>query len=169
MKVWVGLLIGITLSGCSSIHLLSSVSEQTSSSVTPAQVTGEMEARIQTKINQIREQYNLEPLRYNDQLAQVARQYSQQMSAQNFFSHTSPNGDTPATRVQSGGITYTLVGENLFKCTNVPEPVPAAVQGWMDSPGHRENILRSEYRETGIGVWQEGNTYYMTQLFLRKS
>jgi len=41
------------------------------------------------------------------------------------------------------------------------------VQGWMDSPGHRENILRPEYRETGIGVWRTGNTYYFTQLFMR--
>ncbi len=168
MRVWVALLIAIALSGCEAVGLLSPSLEQIPSAESTPEI-GQMEAKIRVRINQIRQQYNLEPLSHNDQLAQVARQYSQQMSAQDFFSHTSPDGKTPATRVKSVGVTYRLVGENLFKCTNIPEPVPAAVQGWMDSPGHRKNILRSEYQETGIGVWREGNTYYITQLFLRKA
>lgn len=51
--------------------------------------------------------------------------------------------------------------------TNLPQPVGDAVQGWMESQGHRENILRPEFRETGIGVWRTGNTYYFTQLFMQ--
>jgi uncharacterized protein YkwD len=129
--------------------------------------TAEIEEQIRQRINEIRQKEGLTVLQANPKLAEVARRYSQQMAEQNFFSHTSPAGDTPAQRVESAGITYLVMGENLFKSTNVPQPVNAAVEGWMNSPGHRENILRSQYRETGIGVWRDGETYYVTQLFLR--
>jgi uncharacterized protein YkwD len=126
-----------------------------------------MEAQVRQRINAIRQKQGLSQLRNNEKLAQVARNYSQQMAEKKFFSHTSPEGSTMVQRVQSAKIFYLMVGENLFMCTNVPQPVPSAVQGWMDSPGHRANILRPEYRETGIGVWRKGNSYYVTQLFLR--
>jgi uncharacterized protein YkwD len=126
-----------------------------------------MEAQVRQRINAIRQKQGLSQLRNNEKLAQVARNYSQQMAEKKFFSHTSPEGSTMVQRVQSARIFYLMVGENLFMCTNVPQPVPSAVQGWMDSPGHRANILRPEYRETGIGVWRKGNSYYVTQLFLR--
>ncbi len=129
--------------------------------------TAQMEEQIRQRINEIRQEQGLTELQANAKLAEVARRYSQQMAEQDFFSHTSPTGDTPAQRVQAAGIMYRMVGENLFKSTNIPQPVNAAVEGWMDSPGHRENILRSQYRETGIGVWRDGETYYVTQLFLR--
>jgi uncharacterized protein YkwD len=144
-------------------------SSPTKPSPSPAQssTTAEMEAQVQAKINTIRQEKNLAPLRNNEKLAQVARDYSRRMAEQNFFSHTSPDGDSAADRVRAAGIFYLMLGENLFTSTNIAQPVPAAVEGWMDSPGHRENILRSEYRETGIGVWQQGDTYYFTQLFMR--
>jgi uncharacterized protein YkwD len=89
------------------------------------------------------------------------------MAEQNFFSHTAPEGDTMVDRVRSARIFYFAVGENLFKGTNLRQPAVDAVEGWMNSPGHRENILRAEYREMGIGVWRKGNTYYFTQLLMR--
>ncbi len=125
------------------------------------------EAEVRQRINEIRQERGLNQLRDNGRLAQVARNYSQKMARKNFFSHTSPDGDTPAQRVRSAGIFYLVMGENLFKSTNVPKPVPLAVEGWMDSPGHRENILHPEYTQTGVGIWREGNTYYITQLFMR--
>lgn len=127
----------------------------------------QMEAAVREQINQVRLQNGLNALSNNEQLAQVARNYSQQMARDNFFSHTGSDGSTLAERVEAGGVRYRVVGENLFKSTNAPEPVPLAVEGWMESQGHRENILRPVFTETGIGVWQEGNTYYITQLFLR--
>ncbi len=135
----------------------------------PAQAPNiaEMEAAILEQINEIRVENNLQPLENNERLAQVARQYSQRMAQENFFSHTGPDGDTPAQRVRDGGIVFLIVGENLFRSTNISDPVPAAIQGWMESPGHRENILRSVFAETGVGVWREGNQYYITQMFLR--
>lgn len=127
----------------------------------------QMEAKIRQRINTIRQEYGLNQLQANEKLALVARAYSQQMAEKNFFSHTGPNGDTLAQRVRSAGISYRLVGENLFKSTNAPQPVSLAVEGWMDSPGHRENILRTGFSKTGVGIWRDGNTYYFTQLFMR--
>ncbi len=66
--------------------------------------------------------------------------------------------------------TLTLSGERVSLLTeigeNIPQPVPTAIDGWMKSPGHRDNILRPIFTQTGVGVWQEGDKYYITQLFL---
>ncbi len=154
----------------SSLPLLNtrSSSQPTPGDTAQSSATAQMETQVRQRINEIRQKQGLSQLQHNEKLAQVARNYSQQMAEKNFFSHTSPDGSTMVQRVKSAGIIfYLMLGENLFTSTNVPQPVPSAVQGWMDSPGHRENILRAEYRETGIGVWRKGNTYYITQLFMR--
>lgn len=127
-----------------------------------------IEVAVRQSINKERIKYGLKPLQNDNKLAQVARRYSRLMAQRNFFSHTGVDGTTVVHRVRAGGIYYWVVGENLFKSTNIPQPVPAAVEGWMKSPGHRENILRPVFRETGVGVWRTGNTYYITQLFLRR-
>lgn len=136
---------------------------------TPAQsqTIAQMETRVRQRINAIRQEHGLETLQANEKLAKVARAYSREMAAKNFFSHVDPEGGNPAERVRAGGLSYRVVAENLFKSTNAAEPVPLAVKGWMTSPGHRENILREGVTETGVGVWREGNTYYITQLFMR--
>ncbi|MBD2250828.1 CAP domain-containing protein [Nostoc parmelioides] len=131
--------------------------------------TAQIETAIRQGINQVRQRNGLQPLQNNVKLAQVARNYSRQMAQKNFFSHTGADGSTPADRVRAGGISYWVVGENLYTSTNIPRPVPSAIEGWMKSPGHRENILRPVFAETGVGVWRVGNTYYITQLFLRRS
>ncbi|YAF98094.1 MAG: CAP domain-containing protein [Nodularia sp. CChRGM 3473] len=130
--------------------------------------TTQIEVAVRQRINQVRQENELQPLQNNEKLAQVARDYSRQMAEQNFFSHTGADGSTLQDRVSAGGIIYWVVGENLFKSTNVPQPVKVAVDGWMKSPGHRENIVRPVFTETGVGVWRVGNTYYITQLFLRR-
>lgn len=164
-----GIAIALMLSGCEeAVQYLPSLplSRQQQAS-TPAQSPTEMEEQIRQQINAIRQKQGLAPLSLNTKLAQVARSYSQRMAEQKFFSHTSPAGDNIEDRARAAGIFYFMIGENLFTSTNIPQPATAAVQGWMNSPGHRANILRPEYRETGIGVWQIGNTYYITQLFMR--
>jgi uncharacterized protein YkwD len=127
-----------------------------------------IEAAIRQGINQVRQENKLQPLQNNEELAQVARNYSRQMAEQNFFSHTGSDGSTLEKRVRAGGIYYWVVGENLFKSKNISQPVSPAIDGWMKSPGHRENILRPFFSETGVGVWRVGNSYYITQLFLRR-
>jgi uncharacterized protein YkwD len=130
--------------------------------------TTKIEAAIRASINQVRQKEKLQLLQNNEKLAEVARNYSRKMAEKNFFSHTGIDGSTLATRVEASGIIYWLVGENLFKGTNIKEPVHIAVEGWLESPGHRANILRPIFNETGVGVWRVNNTYYITQLFLRR-
>lgn len=127
----------------------------------------QMENQVWQRINQERQRRGLQPLRQNSKLNIAARNYSKQMAQQNFFSHNDPQGKSSADRVRQYGVTYRLLGENLFKSVNAPDPVPLSVSGWMKSQGHRENILRSAFTETGVGIWRTGNTYYFTQLFMR--
>jgi uncharacterized protein YkwD len=133
----------------------------------PTPAIANMEVAIHERINEIRQENNLKPLRRNEKLVQVAREYSRQMAIKHFFAHASPSGDTVVQRVHAVGIFYWVMGENLFKSVNIAQPVEPAVRGWMKSPGHRENILYSAFTETGIGIWRQGNTYYVTQVFLR--
>lgn len=137
---------------------------------TPTQstTTAQIETTIYNQINQVRQRDGLSQLKNNDRLAAVARRYSQRMAEKNFFGHTDPDGTTVVDRVRAGQISYYVVGENLFKGTNVARPAPSAVAGWLKSPGHRENILRPVFAETGVGVWKKNNTYYITQLFLKQ-
>lgn len=172
----VGLITVLILSGCSSLSKelsnfpvldLRSLQRSLPQLAPQSTSTTQMETQVRQQINVIRQKNGLNSLKNNEKLAQVARQYSQKMATQKFFSHTSPQGDTMVQRVRSARIFYWMLGENLFMGTNLPQPVGDAVQGWMESPGHRENVLRPEFRETGIGVWRQGNTYYFTQLFMQ--
>lgn len=127
-----------------------------------------LELHVLERINEIRRQHNLETLVMEPALREVARQYSATMGRREFFSHNGPDGDTVGDRVRAAGFCYRVVAENLAKNYNVPDPAATAVAGWMDSPGHRRNILTTEFRQTGIGVWRDGQTYYFTQVFLRE-
>lgn len=168
--------VGMLLTGCDLGNRIlerlpqqPSPSPQVQPSPTAAQsaTTAEMENQVRERINEIRQHQGLVALRKNEKLAEVARNYSRRMAEQRFFAHVSPQGDTLSDRVKAAQIFYFVIGENLFTSTNILQPVPVAVKSWMNSKGHRENILRSEFRETGVGVWRIGNTYYFTQLFMR--
>jgi uncharacterized protein YkwD len=132
----------------------------------PADAAG-MESGVLQRLNQIRRDKGHGALRGDERLANIAREYSRRMAAGGFFSHVSPDGDNLVDRLQTARISYAMAGENLFMCTNVSDPVERAVQSWMNSPGHRRNILNGEYTHTGIGVWKQGNTLHFTQVFLR--
>ena len=129
--------------------------------------TAAMERRVVERINEIRQQHDLQPLKVHQTLTEIARDYSQAMATQSFFSHSGPEGNNIGDRVRDAGICYRAVGENLAKNFNVAEPVEAAVTGWMNSEGHRKNILTAEFRETGVGIWRDGKTFHFTQVFLR--
>ena len=128
-----------------------------------------MEAQVFQQINQFRSVHGLRPLKFNSRLAQVARGYSQQMAQYNFYSHRGLRGDSPRQRVEAAGMQAYLVGENLMKCPctrRSRHPVKTSVRSWMNSSGHRRNILLPSMQETGVGIWRRGNTYYLTQLFI---
>ena len=126
-----------------------------------------MEFEVQRQVNAIRRVRGLATLRSHTRLAQVARNHSRNMATQRFFAHRDPRGQGAFDRVQAAGIPFRLVAENLFLSENIPNPVPQAIKDWMQSRGHRANILRTDVTQTGVGVVQRGNTYYLTQLFIR--
>lgn len=126
-----------------------------------------LETGITRRVNAIRAEHGLPPLRSNPALAAVARAHSQNMSRERFFAHEDPGGDTIADRLRAAGLDYHALGENIARSRNAPDPVGATVEGWMASPGHRKNILRRTFTETGVGIWRDGETVHVTQVFRR--
>ncbi|MBE6595804.1 MAG: SafA/ExsA family spore coat assembly protein [Ruminococcaceae bacterium] len=115
-------------------------------------------------VNEIRAQNGLRPLAYDWQLARVARYKSEDMRANRYFSHTSPVYGSPFQMIRNFGITYRSAGENIAKGYTSPQ---AVVNGWMNSAGHRANILNASFTHIGVGYAGGGN--YWTQMFISTS
>lgn len=128
-----------------------------------------IEAEIVVRINAIRTENGLTPLRVNAALTSAARKHSKDMSTKGYFDHESPSGVDLADRMRRERLKYSFAGENIYMCSNFPEKqvVDKAVNGWMNSPPHRKNILSKKWTETGLGVWQKGTTYHFTQDFMK--
>ena len=114
-------------------------------------------------VNEIRAENGLNALTYDWELTRVARYKSQDMKDNNYFSHTSPVYGTPFQMIKSFGISYRSAGENIAKGYSTPQ---AVVNGWMNSSGHRANILNTRYTHIGVGFVSGGN--YWTQMFIAK-
>jgi uncharacterized protein YkwD len=108
----------------------------------------EAEQRMLELLNQARQSVGLSPLVVDEALREVARGHSREMFERSYFSHTSPVTGSPADRARQAGIRPRVIGENLAYAPNVR----IAHEGLMDSPGHRENILRPTYGRVGIGI-----------------
>ncbi len=125
-----------------------------------------MEQRLIEEINTIRLLHALDPLEPNEDLNRVARGFSFRMNRFGFFGHHDLAGNDVADRVRARGIRFAMVAENIAKNINFSDPVDTAIDGWMKSDGHRANILTADFRETGVGIWKDGNIYHLTQVFL---
>ena len=99
-------------------------------------------------VNEARRNAGLSELKLDKELLKVARIKSQDMVDNNYFSHTSPTYGTPFQMLKSFGISYKSAGENIAGYATAK----AAFDGWMNSSGHKANILNSLYNYTGIGV-----------------
>lgn len=114
-------------------------------------------------VNEERVERGRTALVWDERLVPIARAHSTEMFERKYFSHESPGTGSPFDRLRSGGITYTRAGENLAYA----QSVGVAHRALMDSPGHRENILRPEFTRMGIGVINAGVYGRMfTQLYL---
>lgn len=112
-----------------------------------------VEIEMFNRVNRERKENSLSPLKFDEDLRSVSREYGKQMILFGFFSHNSQvDGSTPDQRITNAGIPYTITGENLAFAPNVD----IAHQGLMNSPGHRANILSPEYGKVGIGVVDAG-------------
>ena len=119
------------------------------------------EAEVLRLVNDIRLQNGLKALRGDWELSRVARYKSQDMADRRYFSHTSPTYGTPFQMLKSFGLSYRTAGENIAYGYATPQ---AVVNGWMNSSGHRANILNPAYTKLGVGYVPQGR--YWTQLFI---
>ncbi len=119
------------------------------------------EQEVVRLVNAQRAQNGLKPLAENWELSRVARYKSADMASRRYFSHESPTYGSPYQMMRSFGISFRSAGENIA----YGQRTPAAVVGaWMNSSGHRANILNSSYTQIGVGYHEAGN--YWTQMFI---
>jgi uncharacterized protein YkwD len=128
-----------------------------------------LEQQCLDEVNRVRRRSGLAPLEFNEGLLAVARNYSRRMAEEHFFSHTDPEGFTVRERVDGADIKWRMVGENLAYSNGYVNPVAASLHGWMESPGHRKNLLDPDFSLTAIGVWiGSDGTVYFTEIFLKQ-
>ena len=119
------------------------------------------EQEVVRLVNQHRAQNGLQPLTEDWELSRVARYKSQDMVTNRYFSHTSPTYGTPFQMIRAFGLKFRTAGENIAYGQRTPK---AVVDAWMNSSGHRANILNGSYTRIGVGYVAGGN--YWTQMFI---
>ena len=122
-----------------------------------------VEQEVIKLVNAERAKAGLPALKYDWELARVAKHKSQDMKDKGYFSHTSPTYGSPFTMMKNYGINYKSAGENIAKGQSTAQQV---VNAWMNSSGHRANILSKDYTHIGVGYVKSG--HYWTQMFMKK-
>ena len=123
-----------------------------------------LESQVVDLVNTERIQRGLRPLTLNWQLARVARYKSEDMDRNNYFSHQSPTYGSPFDMLRSFGIQYSAAAENIAYGQSTAQSV---MNSWMNSTGHRANILNSNFTEIGVGYSNNRGVPYWTQMFIR--
>lgn len=159
--------------------------DATTESDTPSTIdVGKVERLIHQNVNSERQSQALETLSFDSDLQEIARYHSEDMAKVDYFAHNAPDGETMEDRYENfnyqcrvsvGNSRYITGAENIFSITfsgtHYSEQTIAkkAVDGWMDSEGHRENILKENWKKEGIGVYieekDEKTKVYVTQNF----
>lgn len=132
----------------------------------PAPATGDVSAYVQQVIdltNAQRSKNGLPALLHDTKLSGVAQKKSVDMAQNNYFSHTSPTYGSPFDMMRDFGVTYKSAGENIAQGQRTPQEV---VNAWMNSEGHRKNILSANFTHIGVGYEKSGN--HWTQMFIGK-
>ena len=115
-------------------------------------------------VNAERAKAGLKALKMNTELSKVATLKSQDMAKNNYFDHNSPTYGSPFDMMKKYGISYKTAGENIAMGQTTPEQV---MNGWMNSPGHRANILKASFTEIGVGIAKNSSgRLYWTQQFI---
>lgn len=150
----------------------SSPKQSTSTNQTPSSTSGSsasdsnvsaVEREVVRLVNAEREKQGLKPLALDSKLSSIAGKKSQDMKDNNYFSHQSPTYGSPFDMLKQFGVSYSTAGENIAAGQRSAKVV---VDGWMNSQGHRENILNASFTKIGVG-YVSGGSYgsYWTQLF----
>jgi uncharacterized protein YkwD len=120
------------------------------------------EAAVLTLVNQERTKAGCAALSVDARLTAAARDHSAEMAGRGYFAHDTPDGVSVGTRVTNAGYRWSAVGENIAKGQ---QDAAAVMQAWMNSPGHRANILNCRFTNIGIGLARQDQTPLWTQDF----
>ncbi|MFJ1562635.1 CAP domain-containing protein [Streptomyces erythrochromogenes] len=126
----------------------------------PAPAASGSVAAVLALVNQERAAAGCQAVTLNAKLTKAAQDHSADMAAHSNMSHTGSDGSDPGARITRAGYAWSTYGENVAYGYSTPEKV---MEGWMNSPGHRENILNCSFKEIGIGLAQPN--HYWTQNF----
>lgn len=121
----------------------------------------DIERQVVALVNQARKQNGLNELTLNEELSNVARVKANDMANNKYFSHTSPTYGSPFDMMKQFGISYRTAGENIAMGQTTAQQV---FDGWMNSEGHRANILNSSFTQIGVGYSSSG--HYWAQMFI---
>lgn len=145
-------------------NINTSINTNTSHAQNNSNITTE-EQELLKLINEKRAAYGLSDLKFDEELQRVAKIKAKDLVNNNYFSHNSPTYGSPFDMMKSFGIKYKAAGENIAGNSTLK----GAVDAWMNSQGHRENILSNAYNYTGIGI-VESPTYgkILVQMFIGK-
>jgi len=124
-----------------------------------------IEKEVVRLVNIERQKNGLSALEIDTELSNIARLKSQDMAEKGYFSHTSPTYGSPFDMMKQFGIRYSYAGENIAKGQSSAESV---VNAWMNSEGHRANILSPNFTKIGVGYYKGNNgSPYWTQMFIK--
>ena len=121
---------------------------------------GDYASQVVALVNAERAKYGLSALKVDSRVQQAAQVRAAETVQS--FSHTRPNGSSFSTALTEAGVSYTRSGENIAYGQSTPQQV---VQAWMNSSGHRANILNESFTTIGVGYTVSGGTAYWAQLF----
>lgn len=143
-------------------------SKKPGSSKTPPAVSGETAfmAEVLVLVNKERAKAGVPALKSHNGVQDLAIIKSKDMADNNYFEHKSPKLGMYSDQLKRSGISYSRAGENIAAGQQTPE---AVMKSWMNSPGHRSNILSGDYTHVGIGTYKGGSYgYYHTQIFIKQ-
>ena len=119
-----------------------------------------IESSLLGLINRERQNQGLSVLSANSALTAAAREHSRDMAENNYFSHTGSDGSSPFDRMQQAGYSFTAAAENIYAGNGSNNTAGSAFSAWMNSAGHRENMLNSAYADAGVGYWCNDSSEY---------
>ena len=130
----------------------------------------ELERLAFNLLNAQRAAKNLPALEWDEDVAKIARMHSESMAKYKFFSHTGLDGTMVNDRADLCGVSrWKAIGENIAFNRGYDKPADFAVERWMQSVSHRENILNNRWKESAVGVAiADDGSYYFTQVFLAR-
>lgn len=127
------------------------------------EASGDFQQQVIDLTNEAREKNGLKPLKNSNDVEEVAQVKSEDMSENDYFSHTSPTYGSPFDMLKEFGVDYSTAAENIAAGQQSPKSV---VDGWLNSSGHRKNIMNKNITHIGVGYEKDGN--YWVQMFIAK-